>query len=332
VADDAGRKIGNDPITWYPFDEQIKLDQANITVNSEPAKIVDGRLALPPVKEGTLPEFAIQFRLNSQLRGREILSGKIARPVAAIEQVPETLEAEGDANSWTADISPSTLALKSKQSSAGVYSATVRASGVTFRPSSFWDAVWGSTSEAVVANLQFTTADLKTKMDVNALSQVRNLGRIDSVLQQGQSSKSPIRIPMTFHVEFNSLWRRAVAGLFGLVLLGGIFGGAGLLLVKTRYHLVTPNGERMLAMPLIGKQPITIGHDRAAVLSRKPGKLIITAANGFALDGGVASRRLNERADSFVIENQQDGRRYSYSLSRLSKPSQETTSRDSILD
>ena len=332
LADDAGKKIGNEPVTWYPFEEQIKLDQANITVNSEPTKFVDGKLELPPVQEGMPPEFSIQFRLNSELRGREIQSGKIARPVAALDQVPETLEAEGDANSWSADVSPNTFALKSKQPSLGVYSAVVRGSGITFHPASYWSAVWNSTSDPVDASLQFTPADLKTKMDVQALSKVKNLAGIESVVQQGQNSRNPIRIPMTFHVEFNSLWRRAVAGLLGVVLLGVAVGGASLLFLKSRYQLVTPNGERVLVLPLIGSESITIGHDRAAVITKRLGKLTVAAASGFALDGGAVARRLNDRADSFVIANQQDGRSYSYSISRLLKPSQETTNRDTILD
>jgi hypothetical protein len=332
LADEAGKKIGNEPVTWYPFEEQIKLDQATITVNSEPTKFVDGKLELPPVQEGAPPEFAIQFRLNSELRGREIQSGKIARPVVALDQVPETLEAEGDANSWSADISPNTFALKSKQPSLGVYSAVVRGSGITFHPASFWSAVWNSTSDPVDASLQFTPADLKTKMDVQALSKVKNLASIESVVQQGQNSKNPIRIPMTFHVEFNSLWRRAIAGLLGVVVLGGAAGGASLLFLKSRYQLLTPSGERVLAIPLIGSDSITIGHDRAAAITKRPGKLTVAAASGFTLEGGAVSRRLNERADSFVIANQQDGRNYSYSISRLSKPSQQKTPRDSILD
>jgi hypothetical protein len=332
LADDAGKKIGNEPVTWYPFEEQIKLDQANITVNSEPTKFVDGKLELPPVQEGTPPEFAIQFRLNSELRGREIQSGKIARPVASLDQVPETLEAEGDANSWSADISPAAFALKSKQSSLGVYSAVVRGSGITFHPASFWSAVWNSTSDPVDASLQFTPADLKTKIDVHALSKVKNLASIESVVQQSQSSKNPIRVPMTFHVEFNSLWRRGLVGLLGVVLLGSAVGGASLLFLKSRYQLVTPNGERVLALPLIGSESITIGHDRAAAITKRPGKLTVAAASGFVLDGGAVSRRLNNRADTFVIERAEDGRQYSYSISRLLKPSQETTSRDTILD
>lgn len=332
LADDVGKKIGNEPITWYPFEEQINLDQANITVNSEPTKFVDGRLELPPVQEGTPPEFAIQFRLKSQLRGQEIVSGKIARPIAVLDEAPDSVEAEGDSNSWSAEISPATLALKSKQSSLGTYSAVVRAAGVTFHPASFWSAVRNSDSDELVVSLQFTPADIKTKMDSQALAPVKNLASIQNVVQQGQNSKNPIRIPMTFHVEFNSLWRRVAAGLLGVVLLGGAAGGASLLFLKSKYQLITPGGERVIALPLIGSESITIGHDRAAVISKRPGKLTVAAASGFVLDGGAVSRRLNDRADSFVIANQQDGRSYSYSISRLSKPSQETASRDTILD
>jgi hypothetical protein len=332
LADDTGKKIGNEPVTWFPFEEQIKLDEANITVNSEPTKFVDGKLELPTVQEGIPPEFAIQFRLNSEFRGREIQSGKITRPFAALDQAPETLEAEGDLNSWSADISPNTFALKSQQSSLGVYSAIVRGNEISFHPASFWLAVGDSTSDPLDASLQFTPADLKTRMDIQMLSKVKNLANIESVVQQGQNSKNPIRIPMTFRVRFNSLWRRAVAGLLGAVLLVGAVGGASLLFLKSRYQLVTPNGERVLALPLIGNEPVDIGHERAAVISKRLGRLKVTAASGFAFDGGVMSRRLNDRADGFVIERAEDGRRYSYSISRLSKPTDHDTGPDNILD
>jgi len=114
--------------------------------------------------------------------------------------------------------------------------------------------------------------------------------------------------------------------------LGGAVGGASLLFLKSRYRLVTPSGERVLALPLIGSESITIGHDRVAVLSKRPGKLMVAAASGFALNGGAVSRQLNNRVDTFVIERADDGRQYSYSISRLLKPSEETTGRDTILD
>ncbi|HEY7546391.1 MAG TPA: hypothetical protein VID27_15995, partial [Blastocatellia bacterium] len=111
IADDAGRKITNDPVTWFPFEEQIHLDQSNITVNGQAAQFVDGKLMLPALAEGRQPQFAIRFKLRSQLRGQEITSGKITRPAALIERLPAEVETEGDQSSLRANVFPPTLAL-----------------------------------------------------------------------------------------------------------------------------------------------------------------------------------------------------------------------------
>jgi hypothetical protein len=330
-ADDAGNKIGNPPITWYPFEEYIHLDQANIKVNGEAAQIIDGKLALPAIPEGVPPEYTLEFRLNSQLRGREILSGKIANPTVVLARLPESLEGDGDLDKWTMEITPRTLAMKAKQSTTGNYSATVKAAG-TFHPSSFWHAVFNSTSEPVDAQLQLAPVDVKTRMDLPLLSRVKNLRGIETVLQQGQSGPSVIRLPMTFQVEYSTLWRRLLVALLALAAVGSVATATGALLVKTTYQLTTPLGERLLKLPLVGSQTLTIRDDRVAVLSKRFGALTVAPASGYLLDGAVAPRRLADGEEQFTLTSQTDGSRYPYAIHRVTRQKPEPAARDTILD
>src|SRR6185503_2632941 len=142
--------------------------------------------------EGNLPEFTLEFRLNSQLRGREITNGKITNPAVTINQLPESIQAEGNKDSWAAQVSPTSLAIKPKQSSKN-YSASLKANDATFHPVGFWSAVWNSTSDPVEATLQFKLTDIQTKMDLSAADQVKNLERIENFLKKGQNGSKPIK-------------------------------------------------------------------------------------------------------------------------------------------
>jgi len=330
-ADDAGHKIGNAPITWYPFEEQIHLDQADIKVNGEAAQIIDGKLALPAISEGAPPEFTIAFHLNSQLRGREILSGKITNPLVVLGSLPESLSSDGDIDKWTTEIAPRSLAMKAKQSTTGNYTAQVKAAG-TFHPSSFWNAVFNSTSEPVDAWLQFAPTDVKTRMDLPLLGRVKNLQSIETVVQQEQNSRAVIRLPMTFQVEYNRLWRRLLAALLALAGLGSAATVTGALLMKTTYQLTTPIGERLLKLPLIGSETLKIRDDRVAVLSKRFGALTVAPAPDYLLDGTVAPRRLADGQEEFMLINQTDGSHYYYAIHRVTGPSPEPVPRDTILD
>jgi hypothetical protein len=332
LADEVGKRIHNEPISWYPFEDQIKLEQGNVTVNSLPAGFVDGRLVLPAAREGAPPEFAIQFRLNSQLRGREILSGKLSRPNVMIERIPEMVETEGDPNSWSAEISPSSLAIKSRQASSNTYAVTVRASNLAFHPNSFWNGLWNSTSEPIEASVQFAPNDVQTRISVASLSQVKNLASIQNVLQQGQNSKKTIRLPISFQVEYNTLWRRLLALVMAMVFICGVITGTSVIFMKTHYQLTTPAGEQLLRLPFMGRESIVINGARAATINKRFSRIHLAAAQGYAIDGAGGARPLRNDADQFLIEDQQDGRRYSYSIQRLRKAKQGAAKRDNFLD
>jgi hypothetical protein len=331
-ADEIGKVINNPAVTWFPFEKAISLDESSITANSEPVKIVDNKLVLPDVAEGVHPEFEIQFRFRSALRGREIRGGKISRPMASVVQLPEAIEAEGDLGLWQAAISPTSLAIKSNQNSSMTYLASVASAGAVLHPAGFWEGVWNSTSHPVEVVLQFTPTDIETTLDVAALTRVKNLGNVQQIVQRSQEANKPIAIPMTFQVRYDTVWRRAIAAIAGLLGLLGVAGGAALFAGKSKYELSTPQGERVLSMGALGKEYIGIDGERAAVVSKRFGRLIISPLSGYAMDGGKPFRWPMDHTNDFAIESKQDGRRYSYSIKRLAKGGGNPIARDTILD
>lgn len=333
LADEVGRRINNQPVTWFPFEKNVLVDDANVTVNEQPASVVDNKLLLPDVEEGTPPEFVIKLRFKSQLRGREIRSGKLTRP-AASAQLPESVEAEADLSAWHATISPSTLAIKPKQKSSSEYTALVAAEGVGLHPASFWDAVWNSASDPVDVSLQFTITDLDVPLDESLLAPVKNLTGLQQVVRHSQNSNRPVIIPMSFRVMYNTLWRRVVVALLGLLLLGLVAGGLSVVLVKTRYELTTPSGERILDLPLWGSRIITLDHgERAAVIRKQFGKLEVAPLPTYLINGGHKAARLTEEVNRFEIQTETDGKRYLHSLKRLTRQTKgPALPRDDILD
>jgi hypothetical protein len=333
LADDVGRKIGNEPITWFPLGRGVRLDEAEITVNSEPARFVDGKLLLPVVNEGTPPEFTINFRFNSQLRGREIKQGKIANAMAATRQVPEAIQVEGDVNAWEASISPNNIALKPNQKATTFYLANLVGS-MTLHPASFWDAVWGSTSDPIETELQFALTDIQTDLDEAALSRVKNLSNnqnIRNIARAGHKNQAVATIPMSFQLRYDSLWRRVVAALAGLLLVTGAAAGLMTFLSKTKYALSTPNGDQVLSLPMLGKGYLTIDGERAAVIRRRFGKLMIAPLGRYLLDTGRKARELSDGSD-FVIESESDDKRYRHSIHRMARAARELVGRDNFYD
>ena len=333
LADAVGRKIGNEPITWFPIGRGIRLDEADITVNSEPARFVDGKLILPVVSEGVPPEFTINFRFNSQLRGREIKRGKIVNVMAATRQLPESIQVEGDVNAWKADISPNNIALKPNQKATTFY-LTNLAGSMTLRPASFWEAVWGSTSAPIETDLQFKLTDIQTDLDEAALSRVKNLSnnqKIRNIAQASHKNQAAVVIPMSFQLRYDSLWRRVVAAIAGLLLVTGAAAGLMMFLSKTKYELSTPNGDQVLSLPMLGKDYLTIDGERAAVIRKRFGKLMIAPMGQYSLDTGKGARELPDDSD-FVISSESDNKRYKHSIHRMARAARELIERDNFYD
>ncbi|MGA9994556.1 MAG: hypothetical protein WBP93_04030 [Pyrinomonadaceae bacterium] len=333
LADDAGRKIGNAPVTWFPIERGVELNESNIRVNDEPSMLVDGKLKLPMVAEGTTPDFTLQFPFESKLRNLKIVKSKIT-PMDSKMRVPETVEANGDLNSWRGNITPTDLTLEAGKKSSVIYT-TKLAGDMTFKPASFWNAVWNSTSDPVDVTFDYKLADVETQMDASALNQVKNLRGIENNVRQGQKKMRGRSIPMSFQVQFNSLWRRAVVGLVGLALFVLALGAASIFFVKKRYELSTPFSDQpqTLALPMVGRSYITINGDRAAVIKKQFGKLTVAPLGAYTINGALKAHHLAENLNSFEIASQVDQRRYTYTLNHVSTARAQTSNgRDTFLD
>ena len=331
LADDVGRKIGNVPVTWFPIDKGVDLNEAGIRVNGEPSALVDGKLKLSDVQEGSVPEFTLEFPFESKLRNLKIVQSKIIPQKTSSLTLPPGLEAQGDLNSWRGNISPTDLTLEAGKKSAVTY--TTKLSGeMTFGPTSFWDALWNSRSDPIHATFDYKLMDVDAKMDLSGLNQVKNLQGIENNVRQSQKNVRTRSIPMSFQVQFNSLWRRVVACLVALGLLLLLLGGVSALLIKTRYQLSTPFGDQQVALPLFGRSYVMINGDRAAVI-KKMGKLTIAPLGAYTVNGALQAHALDQATNSFEIESQVDNRRYPYVLSRIARTAaQSTADRDDFLD
>lgn len=333
ATDDAGQKIKNPPITWFPFEKNILVDETSITANSEPVEVVDNKLMLPDAAEGIPPEFELQFRFKSQIRGREITKGKITHPAAGVNHLPDSVQSEGDLNLWRANISPTSLAIKTGQNSPTPYKVTISSTEAGFRPASFWDGMWNSHSEPVGMTLRFTPEILESKLDVPAISKVKNLDGIQQIVTRSQKSNRPVVIPMTFRVAHNTLWRRVVAALLGVTMTCALSAGLAMFLMKNRYELSTPSGEQVLTLPVIGSGYITLSNgERVAVIRKRFGSLRVEPLHDYLVDGARVSRPLSRGINSFEIQSQSDGRKYPHSIKRLAAPPDQPAIKDNLLD
>ena len=333
MADDVGRRIGNVPVTWFPIDKGVELNEAGIRVNEEASALVDGKLKLPDVPEGVVPEFTLQFPFQSKLRNLRIVQSKIIPQKSTKLTLPATIETLGDLGSWHGNITPTDLTLEAGKKSAVTY--TTRLAGdMTFRPASFWNAVWNSTSEPIEATFDYRLMDVEAQMDVSALNQVRNLRGIEGNVRQSQKNVRSRSIPMSFQVQFNSLWRRIVVGLLGFFLLACLLGGAAILLMKSRYELSTPFGDEILSLPAFGARYLNIGGERAAVIKKMFGSLTVTPLGSHTINGSLSPHRLTSNVNSFAIESQIDHRQYPYVLRRITRATtqQQSPGHDDFLD
>lgn len=329
-ADDAGRKIGNQPVTWFPIEKGIELNQERIKVNGEPATIVDGKIILPAVPEGTTPDFTLEFPFESKLRNLRIAQSRIT-PLPPTINIPNTIEAAGDSASWKVNITPNDLTLEPGKPSANTY-RTKLAGDMTLRPASFWNAVWSTTSEPVETTFEYKLEDIQTDIDRSTLNQVRNLQDIQNNVRQSQKNVRTIKILMSFQVEYNSLWRRILVGAIALVAVGLMALSAGLFLSKRRYRLSTPFGEETLLLPTIGSNYVTINGDRAAVIKRRFGGLSVAPLGSYMVNGMPQAQKLNDSANAFEIANQIDNRHYFYTLTPATGAVEKAIGHDDFLD
>lgn len=326
IVDNVGQKIGNQPVTWFPIEKGIDLNEASIQVNDETAMMIDGRLKLPDIQEGSTPDFTIRFPFYSKLRNLKIVKSRLT-PRKPTAQLPDTIESRGDAGSWRGSITPTELVIDPGKKSVVPYTTKV-GGDMTLHPSSFWNAVWNPVSDPVQINFTYNLEDVETQIDLSGLDQVKNLQDIKSKVRQSQKKIQQKNIPMTFQVQFNTLWRRAILVGIGLLILGAVVGSASLFLMKTRYQMSTPFGEQSLSLPIIGQSYVTINGDRAAVIRKRFGKLSILPFGNYTVNGALQTHKLIDGMNSFEIENQSEGKRYPYTFSRVTAGSQTQHTRD----
>jgi len=329
-ADDVGRRIGNAPVTWFPIDKGIELNQANIRVNGEPSLMVDGKLKLPPVPEGAQPDFVLEFPFESKLRNLKIAKSKII-PLHPTIQIPDSIEASGNPDSWQVNITPTNLTLEPGKRSADTYT-TKLAGDMTLKPASFWNALWNSTSDPVEATFEYKLEDIETDIDRTSFNQVKNLQSIKDNVRQSQKNVRTIKIPMSFQVEYNSLWRRILVGGIGLLLIGMVAAGASIFFVKSRYQLSTPFGEQTLMLPIVGRNYLTINGERAAVIKKQFGNLAVAPLGSYTVNGAINSQKLDGNANTFEIGNQIDNKHYLYTLTRTTNRVEKSINHDDFLD
>lgn len=330
IVDNVGQKIGNPAVTWFPIDKGIELNEASIQVNGENAMMIDGRLKLPDIQEGSTPDFTIRFPFDSKLRNLKIVKSRLT-PQIPTAQLPDTLESQGDAGSWRGSITPTELMLDPGKKSA-MYETKV-AGEMTLHPSSFWNAVWNPVSDPVQINFSYKLEDVESQIDLPGLDQVKNLQDIKGKVRQSQKNIQRKMIPMSFQVQFNTWWRRAVLAGIGLLMLGAVVGSASLFLIKTRYQMTTPFGEQALSLPIIGQSYVIINGDRAAIIKKRFGKLSILPFGSYTINGALQTHKFTDGINSFEIENQSEGKRYPYTLSRAAVGNQSQSARhDDFLD
>lgn len=363
IARDVAQKIDNPVITWFPFEKSFAPSFEGISDENAFVNGTDVIEITQPLLEGVTDIRSFTFKLKSRARQRKI-SGKISNetfilslPTSIAEdgktgQAGETpaaeppvdgaqadgaeLKVQSSSNdainiTWQASIFPKELSLKPDETSAGF---TVSVTNNPLRPASFWNAVWNSTSEPISGRLQFELSDLQTEIqqDNSALLRVRNTEYIKDIVQKSVEKPKPFSYDVEFRLAYNSGWRRMVAGLVGLLLIAIALGLFLATRIKTPYELTTPSGERTLTLPLRGKEFITLNGERAAVISKSFGKLSLTPLGNYSIDGATGTRPLPDNGDGFVIEHQDDGRRFPHSLRRLSKAATVQVVNDDFLD
>lgn len=259
-----------------------------------------------------------------------------AQPVAAQPAAGNGVSAgDGASSSWSASIRPQNLSLKPDETSPP-FTATLTAPAL--RPTGFggfWAAVFNSTSDPFTGQLQFELNNLQAELqqDDSPLFHVNNTKYIKDIVQKSVEKPRPFSYDVQFVVGYNSGWRRALAGGLAALLIVFAVGLVVGLRSRTRYELTTPTGEeRALALPLVGKEYVTLDGERAAVISKRFGRLSVAPVGNYRVDGATAARTFPDGGGDFALERQDEGRKYNYSLRRVGRPASVEVKRDDFLD
>ncbi|HEV2706442.1 MAG TPA: vWA domain-containing protein [Pyrinomonadaceae bacterium] len=241
------------------------------------------------------------------------------------------------ASKWTVnfDARDKHIELKPGQTTDTVYTINI-SNPARLYPANPWTTGLSAESEPIFGTVSYQLTDLKSEIvqDTKDLLLVANGHLITDIAQMNvQDAKSkPLSFNFQFRIQHDRTGRIIVVIVLGLLLIALISAVLVLLLLRTRYELTTPSGERVLAMPLVGKEYISLHGNRAAVISRMLGKLRIAPLVGYTIDGATAPRPLAESGDQFNVINQEDNRGYLHSFRRLTKQPKTTAPKDDFLD
>lgn len=313
AAQNTGKKIGALPITWFPLVSGIEMDEDEVQANAVAISRTDGELQLPDIAEGVTPAFTLTFPFSSKLRGRTIEKSRLENPTILAEDLPAQVVGEGSGD-WETNITPETLTIEAGKNSAISYETPVSRPGFVFRPASFWEGFWNTTSSPVKIAFRFDLAGVETRIDANGLEKVRNMAGIQENLRQGDGTQLRSNTTkMAFRVRYNTLWRRVLVGVLAAALLGVGLAAVFLLTARTTYELVTPQGPVRLAFGLTGRKPIIINGETAAVISKSVGGLSLRTQSGYVIDEGQTALPLSPKQETgFVLVK--EGRGYPYTF------------------
>ncbi len=368
----ASHKLGNPVITWFGLDKALvpKPLASSGDETSEEPQVEDEMLSLHPVKEDEVPQFDIRIRFKSRAVQRSI-SGQITNEKVELqwpdfvkyqseegaEPAPGSEEERKDAqgtneslNNETTELGPESGAqgtqwrvnfdakdklihLRPEQTSDAVYNINM-AFPAKLYPAHPWTEGISAESEPITGELKFQLADLKSELeqDTQALLRVKNGKFITDVAQLSVQEPKPFSIAFQFRMQHARAGRLAVVIALGVLLVTLVLGVLAVFLIRTRYELTTPSGERVLAMPFIGKEYISLNGNRAAVISRTLGKLKIAPVVGYTIDGANVSRPLSDGGDQFSVISQEDNRGYPHTFRRLTKAVNTRLPKDDFLD
>ncbi len=238
-------------------------------------------------------------------------------------------ESATEATPWLVGITPTRISLAPGEKSKTVYTVNL-SSDAAPRAASFWAALTEAESAPVSGIVSFAIENISAEVhtDESALT-VANADVIRDLIrksveqansQTAAASNRTFSLPIEFCVEYDTTSRYMILGAAAFLLLA-LGAGAGLVLLKkTRYELTMPSGPRVLALPLVGSEYVSVnGGQRAAVITRRFGAPSIRPLRNYLIDGSSAPRRLPDVGDSFVVESQADGKGYALSW-RLHRP------------
>jgi hypothetical protein len=257
------------------------------------------------------------------LRGIEIIKADIKKAIVVKLKIPSEVEANGDLNGWSVLVTPDKITgLKPQQVSTVSYTATLQAPGLTFSASSFWDGLVESESTPINGVLVFEpdpkTVETKLTQNLeNKVKKTRNLEPINKFVKSGDTQKRTVEIPLTFRIAYNTFWRRAVAGLAALLLLGITAFAVSLISGKSHYELLE-SGElsgRHLSLPLMGSSPLLQKGVVVARIRNRFGRISVISVPGYAIMRQDAPSVPGE--NRFVIKNLEDSSQTQYVLRRL---------------